>query len=179
MKKWILIAIAAILGLVLLVFAVGAAMPREHEVARTITLHQPAEPIWNVITNYPESPRWRPDVARVEHLPDHDGHPVWREIDKHGKGVPYETIQSDAPRTLGRRIADPRLPFGGTWTFELTPSGEGTAVRITERGYVDNPAFRFISVVVIGQTTFMDTYLKALGKRFGEDVQPATAGGKT
>jgi hypothetical protein len=48
-------------------------------------------------------------------------------------------------------------------------------VTITERGLVGNPIFRFVSRFVIGQTATMDSYLRALGKRFGEEVTPAAS----
>jgi uncharacterized protein YndB with AHSA1/START domain len=176
MKKWLLVIAGTLLGIVLLAVGVGALLPREHQVSRRITLRQPAELVWNVITDYPSSPSWRTDIARVEPLPDRAGHPIWREIDKHGGGVSYETIASDPPKKLERKIVDEGLPYGGTWTFELRPTAGGTEVRITERGYVDNPVFRFISSFVIGHTTYMDTYLVSLGRKFAEDVEPVTVG---
>jgi hypothetical protein len=62
--------------------------------------------------------------------------------------------------------------IGGTWTHELTPDGSGTRLTITERGWVGNPIFRFVSRFVMGQTATIDSYLHALGKRFGEEVKP-------
>jgi hypothetical protein len=68
------------------------------------------------------------------------------------------------------KIADPKLPFGGTWTYEVIPSEGGTRLRITERGEVYNPIFRFISHFIIGQTRTMDEYLAALGRKYGEAI---------
>jgi hypothetical protein len=70
---------------------------------------------------------------------------------------------------LVTRIADPKLPFGGTWTFEIAPDSDGATLRITERGYVTNPFFRFMSRFVFSQTSTMETYLKSLAKKFGEE----------
>lgn len=75
----------------------------------------------------------------------------------------------DAPRRLVSRIADPKLPFGGTWTLEIAPTEEGATLRITERGYMTNPFFRFMSQFVFGQTGAMESYLRSLAKKFGED----------
>ena len=54
-------------------------------------------------------------------------------------------IDADAPpRRLVTRIeATPGTPFGGTWTFEITPDGTGSRVTVTERGWIANPIFRF------------------------------------
>jgi hypothetical protein len=71
------------------------------------------------------------------------------------------------------KIADPDLPFGGTWTYELTPApGGGTRLAITERGNVKNVVFRFMSRYVFGYTATLDGFLRALGKKGGEDVTP-------
>ncbi len=55
---------------------------------------------------------------------------------------------------------------------ELSPADNGTRMRITENGEVPNVLFRFMSGFVFGHTGTMDTYLKALGRKFGEEVTP-------
>ena len=75
----------------------------------------------------------------------------------------YEVGQADPPRKLVTRIADPHLPFGGTWTYEIVAGAEsGSTLTITENGEVYNPFFRFISRYVMGYTATMDRYLQAL-----------------
>jgi hypothetical protein len=72
-------------------------------------------------------------------------------------------------RMLVGRIANTDLPFGGAWTYELTPAGEGlTTLRITEDGEVYNPIFRFVSRFVMGHEATMKQYLGAVGTRFAE-----------
>jgi hypothetical protein len=97
--------------------------------------------------------------------------PRWREIGKDGK-ITFETVESTAPTGLVTRIADLSLPFGGSWTYELEPDGDGCVVTVTEHGQVRNPAFRFMSRFVLGHTATIDGYLTALGTRFGEQVEP-------
>jgi hypothetical protein len=75
------------------------------------------------------------------------------------------------PRRLVARIAGDNLPFGGTWTFEITPEGDGAKLRITERGWVSNPIFRFVSRLVLGYTSNLEMYLRSLGRKFGETAQ--------
>ena len=55
---------------------------------------------------------------------------------------------------------------------DLAADGEGTLLTITERGEVYNPIFRFVSKFLMGQTKSMDEYLRALGRKFGEEVTP-------
>jgi hypothetical protein len=67
------------------------------------------------------------------------------------------------------RIADDKLPYGGTWTWEIEETPEGSAVRITENGEIYNPLFRFAARYVFGYSSTMEAYLRALGKKFGEE----------
>ena len=60
------------------------------------------------------------------------------------------------------RIADPHLPFGGTWTYEIAPTATGSSLTITENGEIYNPVFRFIARYIQGYTATIDNYLKAL-----------------
>jgi hypothetical protein len=71
-------------------------------------------------------------------------------------------------RRLVGKITDRKLPFGGTWTFEIAPVPEGATLRITENGFVSNPVFRFMSRFVFGYTDEMEKYLRSLAKKFGE-----------
>ncbi|HEY2546243.1 MAG TPA: hypothetical protein VGI46_09275 [Candidatus Acidoferrum sp.] len=66
-------------------------------------------------------------------------------------------------------LVQTKLPFGGTWTFEISPVASGATLRITERGYVTNPFFRFMSRTVFSQTATMESYLKSLARKFGEE----------
>jgi hypothetical protein len=168
--KWILIALAAVAALVVLVAVVGALLPRDHVATRTVRL-KPAPPaVWEVMTDHAGEPAWRRDVQKVERLPDREGRAVWQEVTRRGDTLTVVTEESVAPRKLVRRIVGEGLPFGGTWTIELAPEGLGTAVTLTERGEVYNPIFRFVARFVMGHTATIDAYLKALGKRFGEDA---------
>src|SRR5262249_20720597 len=88
--------------------------------------------------------------------------------DATGQDVPVETVESVPPRKLVTRIADPHQPFGGTWTFIITPASSGSTVTITEDGWVSNVIFRFVARFVIGHHRTMDTYLTNLAKRFNE-----------
>lgn len=160
-----------VLGLVtlgILIALIGWLLPKDHVATRMAQYRQPPEAIWKAITDVDAMPSWREGVKSVQRLPDRNGLPAYVEVSSSG-ALPYETVQMDPPRKLVTRIADPKLPFGGTWTFDITPTNEGATLRITEQGYVTNPFFRFMSRFVFGQTGTMESYLKSLAKKFGEE----------
>jgi len=168
--KWILIVVGVIAGMIALMAIIGSLMPKGHTASRSTVINKPPEVLWQTMTDCAAFPQWRTDVKSVEVLPDRDGHRVWREDGKNGK-MTLEAIETSPPSRLVLRIADPDLPFGGTWTYELQASGSGSRLTITEDGEVYNPIFRFMGRVFFSPTASIETYLKALGKKYGEDVQ--------
>jgi hypothetical protein len=142
--RWVVFAVATLAAIVAMVAAVGAMLPRNHVASRTLTVQRPPEEVWALVSN----PAWARDAT--------------------GQDVPVETVESLPPTKLVSRIADPNLPFGGTWTYRIAPTAGGSTLTITEDGYVSNIIFRFVSKVVIGHHGTMDTYLKKVAKTFDE-----------
>src|SRR5207253_11394629 len=93
----------------------------------------------------------------------------WREVSKFGP-ITYEQVEAVPAQRFVSRIADTDQGFGGTWSFALTPDTGGTRVTITEDGFVSNPLFRFMSRFVFGYYGTQEAYLRALGKKYGQDV---------
>jgi len=172
--KWLLIAVGAAVGLVVLMAVIGALIPREHRATSMIALRQPPDSVWNVVRDLGTTPAWWPEVKQSERLPDQDGHEVWRQKVS-GFDMPLVVIESDPRRRLVTKIdAAAGAAFGGTWTYELMAdsTGGGTRISVTEAGWIGNPIFRFLSRFVFGYNSTLDGYLKALAKRFGETVRP-------
>jgi hypothetical protein len=165
--KWILLAAAVVVAIAMIVTIVGALLPKHHVVSRRARFHQPPAVIWETIAG---PPTWRPDVRSFEELPDRDGRRVWRELDKHGQKIVFERVESNAPVSMVTRIADPKLPFGGSWSHRISPVDGGSLLTITEDGEVYNPIFRFVSRFIIGHSASLEKYLTALGNKFGEQV---------
>jgi uncharacterized protein YndB with AHSA1/START domain len=165
--KWILWIFVALAGLLILITLIGWLLPKDHVATRQGRYRQPPESIWKAITDVDAMPSWREGLKSVRHLPDRNGLPSHLEVTTMGE-IPMETVEMTPPRKLVARIADPKLPFGGTWTFEIASTAEGSTLRITEKGFVTNPVFRFLSQFVFGHTGTIETYLKSLAKKFCE-----------
>jgi uncharacterized protein YndB with AHSA1/START domain len=166
---FVLVALLALI--VLVVVSIGAFLPSQHISTRAARFLQPPTAIWQAITDYEKFPAWRKDVVKVEALPDLNGKPVWREFDRHGGSIPFQVLVMVPPRALVTRIADPKLPFGGTWTYEISSQADGSSLlRITEDGETYNPIFRFAARFVLGYSRTQEQYLRALGAKFGQSV---------
>jgi uncharacterized protein YndB with AHSA1/START domain len=178
--KWMLIIAGGLAAIAAIVVMVGAALPRDHVAAMSARIPAAPDSVWTALTTPMEFPSWRADVRRVEMLSPASTGPSWREHGSNG-AITYVVDVADPPRRLVGRIADQDLPFGGSWEYRIEPDGDGASrVTIVERGSVYNPVFRFVSRFVMGHTRTIDTYLRALAKRFGGSAQPAvvaTAGG--
>lgn len=159
MRRAIFVALAALAVTIGAIVAVGYALPQNHTATRTTSLPSPPRDVFAAISQVDHYPRWRRDVQRVEVLGES---PVrWREHSD-GDTITFEVVESRPPERMKVHIADPDLPFGGTWTYELQPDGSGTHLTITEDGEVYNPVFRFMSRFVFGHGATLDRFIEAL-----------------
>jgi uncharacterized protein YndB with AHSA1/START domain len=170
--KYALIVLGILAALLILVVAIGAMLPVRHTAARQIRIERPPDQVFALISDPAQFPSWRKSVSKVEILPDHAGHRVYRETGKDGS-ILYEVDSMVPSRTLVTRIADKSLPFGGKWTYSLTGDSASTVLTITEDGEVYNPLFRFVSRFVMGHTATIDGYLRDLAAHFGVDAKTA------
>jgi len=170
--KWVLIVMGSLAALFALMALIGLFVSREHRATSTVSLHQPPDSVWKVVRDFGAGPTWWPAIKIAERLPDRDGHEVWRQK-MSGFDVPIIVLESTSPRKLVTQI-DPKAggAFGGTWTYALIPEAGGTRISVTEAGWIGNPIFRFMSRFLFGYYGSLDSFLKALGRRFGESVQP-------
>ena len=160
----VLMTVAVLIGAVAMVTLIGASLPKGHVASLEKRLPIDPQSLWTILTDVDSFAAWRPDVKRIETLPDIEGRPVWTEHTTSGR-IRFAVDRMEPPRTLVVRIADPDLPFGGTWTYEILEDGNGSSLRITERGEVYNPIFRFIARFVFGYEKTIRTYLDALERR--------------
>ena len=169
--KWAAIALGMVVGLIVLVAVVGSMLPRDHVAAMSARVAASPDVVWAALTDRAAFPTWRRDVKRVELLPDVSARPTWRE---HGSdAITYVAEVQEAPRRLVARIADKNLPYGGSWEYRIEPDGgSASTVTVIERGSVYNPVFRFISRFFMGHTATIDSFLRALGKKFGTEPTP-------
>ena len=166
MVKGLLIAAALLIGLIGIMAAVGATLPVKHTASLEAVYPAPRDSVYVLITDVSRYTEWRSGLERVEQRPPVAGKPRWLEVGDDGEML-FEATESDPGRRHVTRIADPGLPFGGTWTFELEDAPAGTRLQITEDGEVYNPIFRFMSRFVFGHRAGIERFHSDLTKRIG------------
>jgi uncharacterized protein YndB with AHSA1/START domain len=164
--RYVLIAIGVLVMVLLCVTLVGWRLPKHHRATMKRAYLATPSALFALINDVRAYPSWRSDLTKVEVLGEEGGRRRWRETTKGGGPITYVAEESVPDRRLVSRIADTNLPFGGAWTYELTPMGGGTVLAITEDGDVYNPIFRFVSRFVMGHTATIERYLDDVEKRF-------------
>ena len=176
--KWLLWIVAALLALAAIALVIGWLRPAGH-VARTGAKYAaPPSEVWAVLTDFEAWGEWNPEITSMERLEDRDGRAAW--LAKGGWGdLPTEIVRSEPPGdgsptgTLETFVDGGA--FQGTWVYELTPSGSGTHLRITERGEVSNPLFRAMMIFHDDQAS-MRAFHETLAGRLGEEVSVTELG---
>lgn len=163
MLRWTLLILAGLVAIVGAAGLIGLALPKGHRASRTVTLAAAPAVVFGAISEFARYPDWRPDVKKIAVEGAGIGALV-REENSTGP-IPYRVEVLQPPSRLVMRIADPNLPFGGTWTYELRAEGTGTSLTLTEDGEVYNPIFRVMQKLFFSPYKTIDTYLENLRKR--------------
>ncbi len=165
---WVLAAIAVV---VIVVAVVGALLPQDHVVSRTILLAASPDRVRDLILDVQRYPSWRSGITRVVTQPPplSEGPRIrWREFSRE-ESLGF-SMDASQPRRLVTRITDEALSFGGSWIFDLAPADEGTSLTITEHGEVHNPIVRFVSRFLMGHTKSIDQYAADLALKLNAPV---------
>ena len=165
--KWAAMVLGGLVALGVVLYVAGLFIPVAHVASSSIRLRQPVDSIWRTVRALEESASWWPAVSAMERLPDQDGREVWLQRQTTGN-MAMEVMESTEPVRLVMRIADDKLPFGGTWTYDIQEEAGGSRITITEGGEIYSPFFRVMSRLFFGYHATQESYLTALSTRFGE-----------
>lgn len=171
---WIGVVLALLVTAILLVVLIGSLLPRNHVASMTLELRSPAEKVWALVSDVGGTARWRTDLRRVEMIPTADGSTRFVETSRHG-AIPFEVVLQEPPRRQVVRVVDDGQPFGGTWTWEIEGTANGSRLTLTEAGFVKNPVFRLASRLFFKPTATLEAYLRALAAALGETATPREA----
>ena len=129
--------IASLAVLVGVIAVVGYFLPVNHEASSSADFNKPPADVFALISDVGNYRSWWPEAE-----------------------VKVAVVESIPPSTFVTRIVG-ETQFGGTWTWEIKPTPQGSHATITERGEVYNPIFRTLSRFVFGHTSTMESCLAA------------------
>ena len=143
----------------------GSRLPEEHTASVAETIPASQQKVWNLITDTSTQADWRTGLKAVTPLPSENGATCWAEVQS-GMTMPLCADVREAPVRQVVRIANPKLPFGGTWTYVLEPEGENaTKVTITENGTTGPSMWRFVDHYILHEDGQIKEYLKDLKRK--------------
>jgi len=160
-----IILIFIVLGLVVYVYA--RSIPRHQTHTRTTNLKQTPEAVFALLTDLPNFPAWNPNMVKIEMLPPIDGKEATRQTFKGNMQMTIITSESVPPKRLVRSMGDNNGPFEGSWTYDISPTPEGSQVVLTEQMTMNNAFFRLMARL-FGRNKYVDEHLRGIAKHFGE-----------
>jgi uncharacterized protein YndB with AHSA1/START domain len=109
-------------------------------IGREIYVEASPETVFEVVSSPDHLKEWWPDDARYEATPGSTGEIVFGDRDGDGTVVQFTVVDAQPPRTFSFRWTHPvgeTAKEGNSLlvTFDLTPSGGGTLLRMTETGF--------------------------------------------
>ena len=172
MLKWLGGVALALMGLAGAMYALGVMDPAEHVVTRKAKFNKPPAVMWALLADPTQQIKWRRDVLNVAPVTLPNGARGFEEQWRNGAKLLTEIKVIEPGRKLQIGVVNTDLPFGGATTYEFTPVGEGTELRLTEKGFIRSPFMRFFTKYVFGYSSSVDGVLHLVGLYFGENVTP-------
>ncbi len=126
----------------IILYRLGHSLPERHTVSITVMMPKARVLVWAALTDCAAMPQWWQAVQAIRFETTGDGDVLAWNKDARGKEIAFRTREEIAPERLVREIVGDDLPFGGTWTYELTAGGGATRIKLTEDGFIKPPLFR-------------------------------------
>jgi uncharacterized protein YndB with AHSA1/START domain len=109
-------------------------------IEREIYVEAPPAVVYEVVSSPEHVRQWWPDDAHYEVVPGSEGEIVFGDPRAGGAVVAFTVLEARAPHTFSFRWTHPAGSTAAPGnsllvTFELTPSGGGTLLRMTESGF--------------------------------------------
>ena len=149
-------------------YVLGSRLPVSHVATVTAVINAPQAVVWQKMEDVKTQPQWRKELNGIDDAASQGGHPCWTEVQKHMRMLLCEDLTA-APSTRIVRIADPTLPFGGLWTYELQPIDAGSSrLTITENGSTWPPIWRFLGHYAFHEDSSIKLYESELQQSFAK-----------
>lgn len=162
--KYLLFAAGLLLGVLVAVFVVaGILIPAERSFTNSVEINQPADKIWEVVTDKSKYTEWQPKLTKVEVTDERN----WLEYPK------------DSPEPLRFTLARDERPDGmsfnykmgdsfiGAWQGRVTPTATGVQLETTD-SYV---AKGWVTKILIYLFFDLDAFAKDWNNKLKQRVE--------
>ena len=165
---WIALGLVGVIVLfAVALFIIGSRLPVGHTTGATLDLNQPPDKPFDLLFAVEKQPEWDKKVTAVEPLPDEAGLKRVRFRMGRNSFILATTI-ADRPTRLQRKVADEAKLFGGTWTFDFTPTPQGCKITLTEHGEVYSAIPRAMMHFIVSPHQYLEAQLKTIAEHYGE-----------
>ncbi|MCU0247107.1 MAG: SRPBCC family protein [Bryobacter sp.] len=141
--KWLGYAMAAIAGLLALLFVIGLSRPEEVHALAGVEINRPPFEVWETLSNMENLPKWSTEVKEVVRLSEN---PRRYKVSGAGGSSETEFISMEPPRRFVSKMEMPAMRFSGVWDIRVEPSGAGARVTSDARLRMGNPLLRSMSL---------------------------------
>jgi uncharacterized protein YndB with AHSA1/START domain len=109
-------------------------------IERELFVEASPEVVFEVVSSPDHLKEWWPDDAQYDPTPGSPGEIVFGDRETGGTVVPFTVVDARPPRTFSFRWTHPADQIAAQGnsllvTFDLTPSGGGTLLKMTETGF--------------------------------------------
>ncbi len=153
---WLLIIGGVLVALVAIPFVVGMTLSAPFEFKADRTINYPPEAVWAAPNDFQSILMSGRQCRGTESIESEGGLLAWRE-DMGPSVATIETLESDEPRRVVRRLSDSVVPMTMRCEYTITPTENGCKLSVVvdgtiERGTWHVPLFRFtVKVLGMGQ----------------------------
>jgi len=112
--------------------------------SRVETIPAPVDRVWDYLIDIQDFPNRRIEInsIRIDAIRE-DGLPVrWSLITDQGGTLEFELGDMIPQKKFQTKLLDSSFKMTGVWTYELTPKGNNTELRLTEESKITSPVIR-------------------------------------
>jgi hypothetical protein len=157
MKKWFRYIVGGLAALLAVVFAIGYFRSPEVRAEAALEFSQPPEVLYNFLLNVENTPKWSPQVGKVEKISDA---PLRFRVTSGSDSTIMECFDLDPPRSFKSKMDAPEMGVSGVWHIRFEPKGAGTLVRSGAVLQLDSPLFRSFALFMDANAEEQKTLLQ-------------------
>lgn len=142
----------------------------EYVFSGSLTLDQPPEQVYGLLTDYEMLPEWFRACEAVE-IRRKDDHTLWVGTFANGETASVLGMEIDPPARLLWRLTSENRHVSGLWEFDLTPQVGGTQLSVRASGVAHHWVYRLTSESIIDDEEHIREFLSSLAVESSQPLE--------